>query len=159
MREIIHKKHDHMYVCSFGIFENQNVWRRWWGIKCLSRNRLLIFFQVTLKYYFVLLFLNIISYFFYFEASRGAVAQSVTVKPTGCGFDPHSRRWNIYLNLFPFLRSDVKANRGVESCHSTRNASRIRQKVETECLNTRFPLPTLLYSGYSVKLIYFDSII
>ena len=26
------------------------------------------------------------------EASRGAAAQSVTVKPTGCGFDPHSRR-------------------------------------------------------------------
>ena len=25
------------------------------------------------------------------EASRGAVAQSVTVKPIGCGFDPHSR--------------------------------------------------------------------
>ena len=26
------------------------------------------------------------------EASRGAGAQSVTVKSTGCGFDPHSRR-------------------------------------------------------------------
>ena len=26
------------------------------------------------------------------EASRGAAAQGVTVKPTGCGFDPHSRR-------------------------------------------------------------------
>ena len=26
------------------------------------------------------------------EASRGAVAQSVTVNPTGCGLDPHSRR-------------------------------------------------------------------
>ena len=26
------------------------------------------------------------------EASRGAAAQSVTVKPSGCGFDPHSRR-------------------------------------------------------------------
>ena len=22
------------------------------------------------------------------------------VKPTGCGFDPHSRRWNIYLHLY-----------------------------------------------------------
>ena len=29
-----------------------------------------------------------------------APAQSVTVKPTGCGFDPHSRRLNIYLNLY-----------------------------------------------------------
>ena len=28
-----------------------------------------------------------------FEAGRGAEAQSVTVnRPTGCGFDPHSRR-------------------------------------------------------------------
>ena len=34
------------------------------------------------------------------EASRGAAARSVTVKPTGCGFDPHSKRWNIYLNLY-----------------------------------------------------------
>ena len=31
--------------------------------------------------------------------------------------------------IFPFLRSGVKAKRGVEFCHSTRNASRIRQKV------------------------------
>ena len=26
------------------------------------------------------------------EASRGAAARGVTVKPTGCGFDPHTRR-------------------------------------------------------------------
>ena len=26
------------------------------------------------------------------DASRGAAAQSVTEKPTGCGFDSHSRR-------------------------------------------------------------------
>ena len=26
------------------------------------------------------------------EARRGARAQSVTIKPTGCGFDPHSKR-------------------------------------------------------------------
>ena len=29
-------------------------------------------------------------------ASRGATAQGVTVKPTGCGFDPHSREL-LYL--------------------------------------------------------------
>ena len=34
------------------------------------------------------------------EASRGAGAQSVTVKPIGCGFDPRSRRRNIYLYLY-----------------------------------------------------------
>ena len=31
--------------------------------------------------------------------------------------------------IFPFLRSGVEAKSGVEFCHSTRNASRIRQKV------------------------------
>ena len=27
-----------------------------------------------------------------FEAGRGAAARGVSAKPTGCGFDPHSRR-------------------------------------------------------------------
>ena len=48
------------------------------------------------------------AYFAYFEkcmktcieASRGAAARAVTVKPTGCGFNPHSRRWNVYLDLY-----------------------------------------------------------
>ena len=31
--------------------------------------------------------------------------------------------------IFPFLRSGVEAKRGFDFCHSTRNASRIRQKV------------------------------
>ena len=31
--------------------------------------------------------------------------------------------------IFPFLRSGVKVNRGIEFCHSTRNAFRIRQKM------------------------------
>ena len=31
--------------------------------------------------------------------------------------------------IFPNLRSGVEAKRGIEFCHSTRNASRIRQKV------------------------------
>ena len=31
--------------------------------------------------------------------------------------------------IFQFLRSGVEAKRGVEFCHSTRNASRIRKKV------------------------------
>ena len=35
---------------------------------------------------------NLDDYIDYTEARRGAGAQSVTVKPTGCGFDPHSRR-------------------------------------------------------------------
>ena len=65
------------------------------------------------------------------EARRGAGAQNVTVKPTGCGFDPHSRWLNIYLNLYFhfFALVSVEAKRGVEFCHSIRNACRIRQKV------------------------------
>ena len=65
--------------------------------------------------------------------------------------------------ILSFLRSNVEANLSVEFRHSTRNASRVRlhamppefsRKWGTE--NTRFPLPTLLCAGYSVKLIYFD---
>ena len=43
--------------------------------------------------------------------------------------------------------------RGVEFCHLTGNASRIRQKVVNGVSYSRFPLPTLLCAGYSVKLI------
>ena len=54
----------------------------------------------------------------------------VTVKPTGCGFDPHFEEIKYLLKfIFPCLRSDVEAKRGVESCPSIRNASRIQQKV------------------------------
>ena len=38
-------------------------------------------------------------------------------------------------------------------------ASRIRQKGGTQCLNTRFPLPTLMCAGYSMKLIFFIEVI
>ena len=51
--------------------------------------------------------------------------------------------------IFPFLRSGVDDKR--EFCHSTRNASSTRG---TECLTTRFSLPTLQSAGYSVKLSY-----
>ena len=58
----------------------------------------------------------------------------------------------IYLLklIFLFLRSGVEVKRGFEFHHSTRNASTFRRKVG----NIRFPLPTLLCAGYSVKLIY-----
>ena len=45
--------------------------------------------------------------------------------------------------------------RRVEFCYSTPNASRKDRKWGTECLNTGFPLPTMLCARYSVKLIYF----
>ena len=53
--------------------------------------------------------------------------------------------------IFLFLPSGVEAKRGVEFCHSTRNASRIRGKWGGECLTTRFLLSTLLCGGYSVN--------
>ena len=81
-----------------------------------------------------------------FEASRGAGAQSVTVKPTGCGFDLRSRRWNIYLILYFHFFALV-------SQHAM--PPELGRKWWTECLNTRFPLPTLLCPGYSVKLFFF----
>ena len=64
--------------------------------------------------------------FMFVEASGCAGAQSVTVKTTGCGFDPHP---TLFLFIFSFLRSGVEAKRGVEIRHLIRNASRIRRKV------------------------------
>ena len=66
----------------------------------------------------------------------------------------------LFKFIFPFLRSGVEAKRSVELPHSARNASRRRKvllggKWGTECLNTRFPLLTLLYAEYTVKLILF----
>ena len=55
--------------------------------------------------------------------------KSVTVKPNGCGFDPHLRRCNIYLNLFFHFFALVHARYGVEFYYSTRNASKIRQNL------------------------------
>ena len=63
-------------------------------------------------------------------SSRGAGTQSETLKSTGCGFDPHSRRWNIYLNLyFYFFALVSRQKRGVEFRRSTRNTSRTRRKL------------------------------
>ena len=62
----------------------------------------------------------------------------------------------LLIFIFPFLRSCVEEKRGLEFCHSTRNASRIRQKMGNGVsYDTRFLLPTLGHTGYSVKLIWF----
>ena len=89
------------------------------------------------------------------SASRGAAAQSVTVKPTGCGFgfvSPLEEMKYLLKFIFPFLRSSVEAKRGVEFCHLTRNASRMWQKVGNGVSDTTFLLSTLLCAAYSVKL-------
>ena len=72
----------------------------------------------------------------------------------GCEFDPHTTKWNIHLSLLPFLRSrwcPGKPRRWVLPL-STQCLQNWAQSGKTECLNTRYPLPTLLCWGYSVKL-------
>ena len=87
------------------------------------------------------------------EASRSAGAQSVTEKSTGCGFDPHSRKLNIYLHLyFHFFALVSRQNAELSSAIQHVMPTELGGKWKTECLKTRFPLPTLLYAGYSVKL-------
>ena len=67
---------------------------------------------------------------FFFSASRGAGAQSVTVKTDWSWFrSPLEEIKYLFNFIFLFLRSDVEAKRGVEFCHSARNSSRIRRKV------------------------------
>ena len=69
------------------------------------------------------LYYHIISISTYFdEASRGAGAQSMIHSPL------EEMKYLLKFS-FPFLRSGVEAKSGVKFCHSTRNASRIRQKM------------------------------
>ena len=68
-----------------------------------------------------------------------AQAQSVTVKSTGCEFDPHSRKSNIYLYLYFHCFVSGLAM-----------PPDFGGKWGTECLNTRFPSA---YSAVCGKLI------
>ena len=68
--------------------------------------------------------------YIYIEASCGVVARSVTKKTEWLWVRSPLEEMKYLLKfIFPFLRSGVEAKRGVEFCHSTRNASRIWQKV------------------------------
>ena len=110
------------------------------------------------SYLYVCFILNtLVPDIFFKETSRGqrgAGAQSVTVKQTGCGLDPHSRRWNIYLNLY-FHFFALVSSRSAALSSATQHAMppEFGRKWGTECLNARFPLPTLQCAEYSVKLI------
>ena len=89
--------------------------------------------------------------FFFSTVLRAVVVQEhkcVTVNATGCGLNPHSRKWNIYWNFY-FISSlwcrrwDPSFN--TQCLNSAENRER--------SLTTKFPLPTLQCAGYSVKLL------
>ena len=83
-----------------------------------------------------------------FEASCGAGAQSVTVKSTSNGCDPHSR-----LDSLHFFTLVSRQSAALNSATQQAIPRELDGKWGTECLNTRFPSPILLCAGYSAKLI------
>ena len=87
--------------------------------------------------------------------TAGAAARGVTVKLTGCGFDPHSTIWNIYLNLyFHFFALVSRQSAALSSATQHTMPPESGRKWGMEYLNTRFPLPTLLCAGYSANEIF-----
>ena len=96
----------------------------------------------------------VIEWKFVFWFSIFMIKESMTVKLTGCGFDPHSWRWKIYLHLYFYFFALVSRHSAALSSASQHAISPdLGGMWGTKCLNTRFPLPTLLCAGYSVKLI------
>ena len=78
---------------------------------------------------------------FILEASRGAGAQSETIKLSGCGFDPHSRKWNIYLRLcFHFFALVSRQSAALSFATQHAMPPELGGKWGTECLNTKFLL-------------------
>ena len=88
----------------------------------------------------------------YVEAVVAQGHKDVTVSD-GCGFDPHSRKSNIYLNLY-FHFFALVARQSAKFSSATQNAMppELGGKWKTKYLNTRLLLPTLLCARYSVKL-------
>ena len=63
----------------------------------------------------------------------------------------------LFTFIFSFLRSGVEAKRGVESTTQNEILSEFGGKWATECLNTRFPLPTYYYVKLITIIRYFMS--
>ena len=73
-------------------------------------------------------------------------------------FDPHLRKWNIYLHLhlyFYFFALVSWQSAALSSDTQYVMSSKLGGKWGTKCLNTEFPLSTLLCEGYNVKLIFY----
>ena len=84
---------------------------------------------------------------------KGIKCVWLTVNVTGCGFDLHSRKLNIYWHIyFHFLALVSRQSATLTSATQHTMPPEFGRKWGTECLNTRFPLPTLLCAEYSVKL-------
>ena len=60
----------------------------------------------------------------------------------------------LFTFISSFRRSGVKQSAALSSATQHTMPSELGGKWGTECLNTRFPLPTLLCARYSVKLIH-----
>ena len=80
------------------------------------------------------------------------MAQSVPVSRLVVGSIP-TRGDEIFIYIYIFI-SPLWCQESAALTSANQNAMppQIGGKWGTECLNTRFPLPTLLFAGYSVKL-------
>ena len=88
-----------------------------------------------------------------FEASRGVGAQSMPVNRLVVGSIP---TWGdeIFIYIYIIISSTWCRGKSAALSSATQHAMppEFGGKWETECLNTRFPRPTLLCAGYSVKM-------
>ena len=141
------------YFIFFSFFLLYNIYIQSMRIANKHTHVFLLFFSPKI----FIIFTRIFSYYYSISIfiwgqswSRGT---KCACKSTGCEFDPHSRRWNIYLNLY-FHFFALVSRQSAASSSATQHAmlSEIDVKWGTECLNTRFPLPTQLCAGYSMKL-------
>ena len=78
------------------------------------------------------------------------MAQSVTVKSTGCGFREEIKY--LFTFIFHFFALVSRTSAALSSATQHAMYSEFGRKWGTECLNIRFPLPALQSAGYSVKL-------
>ena len=88
-----------------------------------------------------------------YEASRGAGAQSVPVNRLVVGSIP-TRGDEIFIYIYIFISSLWCRGESAALSSATQHAipPEINGKWGMECLNIRFPMPTLLCARYSVKL-------
>ena len=123
-----------------------------WHVKKLYSIRITSI--ILIEYHFSILCNDHLKWIlFNIEASRGAGAQSVTVNRLVVGSIP-TRGDEIFIYIYIFISSLWCRGESAALSSATQHAMppEIGGKWRTECLNTRFPLLTLLCAGYSVNL-------